>query len=712
MRLFYRSFYSFMALIVFQALLTGLLVTSITERNNNEDAREELGQKADLSYQAINGWVRSLWQEMMTIQNEGVSGVTDAPFSAEGLLRIEDHFANRLFAAGFDYFMISQSPRAWSRTVVNPRHHFVTLSPTTLLRPESHPNVRYYREGGAAAMVGGLYLHADDGRSLVLFIVKRLDDAFCRSIASRSGSEIFLSTVDEIIGGSVPISDITASLSLGEMEVSYGEHEQVLVGEQRYRAAVRRVGRIAPGQANFYLSTLVSDSRYAARIRLIARTATMVSAFAAILSLLISVFLSRYLSRPAQLLLSGMRNVKQGLFETQLDSPSKDEFGVLFRGFNSMVVELQEDRKRMDRYIAEITQLKEYNEAIIHSIGAGIAIIGKDLRVKKSNSTFDFFAEESGESAGTEGRAIGELSLRFVDDAISNRINEVVHGERRSYVKRSRSAEDRVYDVKLYPLSQELGNVSTEGCVLLVEDVTARDALESKMYQAEKIASISLLSAGVAHEINNPLDSITTNVQNLISEIDDEEQTIALELIEEETRRIARIVRGLLDFATSTREPQSFCDLAQVVRDTSNLVHTFLRQDNDAHIRISEIGELPPVAMGKDALRQIVMNLLLNATQAVEGGGIVTVKSEARDGFVVLTISDNGCGIPEEYRSRIFDPFFTTKPNGRGTGLGLSVVYGIVTEYGGAVHVESKEGEGTSVELLLPRKRQESLQYA
>ncbi len=704
MRLFYRSLYSFIALILFQAVLTVFLVTSVTDRTNSEEARLELAQKASVSYDAVTGWIRSLWKEMITIQQEGALSVTADPFSARGLLELEDYYRSRLFSSGFDYFVIRQEPMSWNRAVVNPAYQLATLAPDTFSIAADHPTIRYYRDGDAVAMVGGFRLYGDGERALDLFVAKHMDDTFCRVIASRSNAPVILSTPTSTIGGSVNVPAIAAPLALGDMELSYREHEPTALGDERFRAAVKRLGRIAPTGETLYLATLVSDRRYADRIRLVTRTAFLVSTIAAVLSAFFSLFFSRYLSRPAQLLIAGMRRVKRGVFEPQLDSPRGDEFSALFRGFNSMAAELQEDRNRMDRYIAEITQLKEYNEAIIHSIGAGIAIIGRELRVEKANATFRTIAGLAGEG---DGRELAALKVPFLDGEVYRRIHEVVRGDRPHFSKRIRNPGDRVYDVKLYTLSPHIETVQTEGCVLVVEDVTIRDDLESKMYRAEKIASISLLSAGVAHEINNPLSSITTNVQNLISENEDPEQGATLTLIDQETRRIAGIIRNLLDFATADRENDSSCDAARVIRETTELLRSYMEQSRTVEIVVAGDAEALPVAIGSDELRQILMNLLINASQAIERNGQIVVETAVTSGGVVLRVRDNGSGIPDEYRSRIFDPFFTTKPNGRGTGLGLSVVYGIITEYGGTVDVESREGEGTTVELFLPQPAKE-----
>ncbi|MCP3175782.1 MAG: sensor histidine kinase [Desulfuromonadales bacterium] len=239
-----------------------------------------------------------------------------------------------------------------------------------------------------------------------------------------------------------------------------------------------------------------------------------------------------------------------------------------------------------------------------------------------------------------------------------------------------------------------------------VEERTARiQSMQSKLVRSEKLATIGELVAGIAHEINNPLTGILMYASMLESDPRlDAGLKDDLSVVVRETQRCAEIVRGLLGFSRESIPQKRAESINSVMERTLALIE---RQADFQNIRISrEYGEgLPQVLIDHNQLEQVFMNILINASQAMEGKGggslsITTgVESEGRGVFV--RIADTGCGIPEKNLARIFDPFYTTKEN-RGTGLGLSVSYGIVENHGGQIEVSSQEGKGTTFTITLP----------
>lgn len=252
----------------------------------------------------------------------------------------------------------------------------------------------------------------------------------------------------------------------------------------------------------------------------------------------------------------------------------------------------------------------------------------------------------------------------------------------------------------------------------LEEKVEARTrelrTAQAETLRGEKLASVGLLAAGIAHELNNPLTGVLT-FSHLVREKmpDGSAEAEDMDLVIRETRRCASIIRRLLDFAREKAPEQKYVDLNQVIEDTVSIV------DVQARVRDIEIGldldrELPKVWADADLVKQVVMNMLVNAQQAIAGGGSITVQSrrckEARSAepgapavpMVELAITDTGCGIPEKDLRRIFDPFFTSKEVGKGTGLGLSVSHGIIAAHGGSIEVQSRVGEGSTFHVYLP----------
>lgn len=229
-----------------------------------------------------------------------------------------------------------------------------------------------------------------------------------------------------------------------------------------------------------------------------------------------------------------------------------------------------------------------------------------------------------------------------------------------------------------------------------------RDAARQQIGRSEHLASVGRLAAGVAHEINNPLTGVLGFAEILRESPHlDEQDRQDLEVIIRETKRAREIVRGLLDYARETPSVPTRLDLNEVIRETMRLLG---KREAFEHIVLVEdlADHLPPINADKNQLQQVLLNLSLNACEAMPNGGTLLVSTQAADGKVIVKITDTGCGIKREHLDRIFEPFFTTKPVGKGTGLGLSVSYGIIQQHGGSLDVESEEGKGSTFTITLP----------
>jgi len=259
---------------------------------------------------------------------------------------------------------------------------------------------------------------------------------------------------------------------------------------------------------------------------------------------------------------------------------------------------------------------------------------------------------------------------------------------------------EQSFEVKLYPLFGQ-GDIH---CIVVIEDISARIAYEQKIFQAERLASISLMTAGMAHEINNPLSSILSNTQNLIHSETDSQRAETLRLVELETKRIAGIVRGLLDFSTTDSNAALGAQVNQTIGEITRLIGYGIGLEHKITLHTDFDDSCPPVAISTDELKQVVLNLVRNAMQSVVDTGSITIATRylSRSGSVEIAVSDDGVGIPPQRIQRIFDPFYTTKSGDVGTGLGLSVVYGIVKKYKGEISVSSTVGKGTRIAFRLP----------
>lgn len=230
---------------------------------------------------------------------------------------------------------------------------------------------------------------------------------------------------------------------------------------------------------------------------------------------------------------------------------------------------------------------------------------------------------------------------------------------------------------------------------------------QAELVQSEKLAGLGMLAGGVAHELNNPLGGILALVQLLRRDDtgpESKEWREDLEQIEDAAKRCKRIVRDLLEFArTSSGEDREEVQIEDLFDKALNLVRLQSKRKASA-VQVDRNFEegIPAVQVNPNRIQQVLLNLLSNALHAVPAeGGHIVLETKTRDGFLVASVADDGPGIPDDIRDRIFDPFFTTKPPGQGTGLGLSVSYGIIQEHGGRIELDSSDS-GTTFRVLLP----------
>ena len=266
-------------------------------------------------------------------------------------------------------------------------------------------------------------------------------------------------------------------------------------------------------------------------------------------------------------------------------------------------------------------------------------------------------------------------------------------------LKPKRLPPKSVFELKLYHITT---SDSKTGCVLMLNNISKKLELDERILQAEKLSSISMLSAGVAHEINNPLSSIMSNVQYLAEEEKDKDKSVSLNWIRQETRRIGDIVKRLLDFSATNHLAESDTNVNEEIRRVVDLVRFSLKQKVMIHLHLDET--IPKTPISSTEFKQVIINLLTNSVQACQEGGEVhvTTSTAGNEDTIKIIIRDSGKGMSEEVIPKIFDPFFTTKPTGVGTGLGLSVVYGIVKNHGGDIEVESAPKKGSIFTISVP----------
>jgi signal transduction histidine kinase len=266
---------------------------------------------------------------------------------------------------------------------------------------------------------------------------------------------------------------------------------------------------------------------------------------------------------------------------------------------------------------------------------------------------------------------------------------------------------DREYwlDTKYKPIRP--GEGQPEAVLVIARDITEHKLLETQLIQTEKLASLGSMSAGVAHEINNPLAVILGFSEMLLDKATPGTREFEiLKTIERQGNNCKKIVENLLTFARIPEKTKTETDLKEDIRRVVGLYkNIFMNEKVDLKLDLEEA--LPPVKGDSQQLEQVFVNIITNAIAAMAGGGILTVKARRFGNQVQIDFSDTGHGIPPDKLGKIFDPFFTTKEPGKGTGLGLTVSYAIVKKFGGDIQVKSQtaaEGKksGTTVTVLLP----------
>ena len=368
---------------------------------------------------------------------------------------------------------------------------------------------------------------------------------------------------------------------------------------------------------------------------------------------------------------------------------------------NSLLYKDQQERA------GELKLLKEFNESIIESINVGLLAVDLDGRVTRLNSALEHILDLRRDAA--VGKRVEDLfSEDFADTLIQVlgkegwRLREI----RNIYKLHTATRANRtlVLNIALAPLQDGQGQT---GALVVIEDVTARITLEEQLQQREKLSSIGLLAAGVAHEVNTPLTGVSSYTQMLLGMLNETDPKHALlQKVRTQAERATNIVNNLLNFSrTGSAEEFGEIDVARVLDDTLQLLEPQLRRSRIEIVR--EYNDDAPEAYGNAGkLQQVFTNLILNARDAIpDGGRIIVSTGIAEDGSLVAEISDTGIGIAPENVAKIYDPFYTTKGVGQGTGLGLAVSYGIIQEHAGRISVESEPGQGTTFRITLPSAR-------
>jgi PAS domain S-box-containing protein len=394
----------------------------------------------------------------------------------------------------------------------------------------------------------------------------------------------------------------------------------------------------------------------------------------------------------------GLGKTVQGDFLSSEDMELLETLG----GYLGIAIQNGQLYASLQQKAAEYERLKDFNENIVESINVGVMALDMEDRIESWNAQMEvMYALPRWQTLTQPLKSI--FPAEFVEEF--NRIRQTpgIHNLYKFRLK-TPAGEVRTVNVAIAPLVTRKFQVI--GRLIIVDDITERVELEAQLSQSDKLSSIGLLAAGVAHEVNTPLAVISSYTQMLSKQLQgDPQKSGLLEKITRQTFRASEIVNNLLNFSRTSGSEVGDVDVNKVIADTLALLeHQF--KVAKVEVENTPSPKLPAIQGNPGRLQQVFLNLFLNAKDAMPGGGklcVATMNGES----VSVCVSDSGSGIAPEHIQRIYDPFFTTKNSPRegqprGTGLGLSVSYGIIQEHAGKIRVESHPGTGTTFILDFP----------
>lgn len=364
---------------------------------------------------------------------------------------------------------------------------------------------------------------------------------------------------------------------------------------------------------------------------------------------------------------------------------------------------------RNSRLHRESVYLRDYLSKLLDNANAPIMVVGRRGQISFANRAFLALTEF------TREEVLGKEWMTLLPESERRRLLPVfinaLRGEPTSNVEVRLPRRDNSFaHVAVNTASILSADGDVEGVIYIYRDITEIRELEEQIIHAEKLATLGQLAAGVVHELNNPLTSIAVYADYLHKKASeqsaDPQDVKKLQRIMESAERILKFTQDLVAYARPSTEEPRLVDVHEVLDQAMSFCDHVV-EEAGAEVRLEYTRELPPIYAVKGQLVQVWVNLITNACHAMPlGAGVVTLKTEPGEGgTLVVSTSDSGKGVPEDYLTRIFEPFFSTKGEGKGTGLGLSIVRNIVEQHSGEISVQSEVGAGTTFRVTLPARQ-------
>jgi len=406
--------------------------------------------------------------------------------------------------------------------------------------------------------------------------------------------------------------------------------------------------------------------------------------------------------------------VNKGDLSARIPVIKNDEITKLAEHFNKMA-------ENLGRSLNEIIHSRDFLEGIIESIDDAIVVIDTDYRIITANKSYKrLYSNESGDIQERDIK--GGFCYNVTNGSIKSCLEEPeicpsretfrTDKTHRALIKLKRNAKSFCYEVYASPVKNSSGEVIMS--VEVWRDITDRKNLEAHLIHTEKLASIGFLAAGLSHELNTPLASISTCIDGLSRRIKikgkETQYNLSglpeyVELIKNEIDRCRGITDKLRTLSYKSNFERGPVNINTCVKNVVSLLD-FEAKKNRTKFVLNLDKNIPFISADVSQLHQVFLNIITNAVQAITGEGIISITTSQSDGFVTINIADSGSGISSDDLGNIFEPFYTKKPPGKGTGLGLFIASNIVKQHDGDIHINSELNQGTIVEISLPRVKE------
>jgi len=543
-------------------------------------------------------------------------------------------------------------------------------------------------------LITGTPIFQGGKKEYTLFFINILDNSFAQNMLGETGNNLAFFTGNTFICSDLPYFKLPENIDNGRLSIQ--------ISNVPYQGIIKTISSaLDDGIQLMVLRSSIADNIYMHRLSNLFFIAFLITLG---VSFLLAVGITGHVLSPFYRLNTWLEQYLNTGKITDLSIKQNNEIGFLTDTFYTMVHRIIKEEQIIRNQLDKISYLNKYNETIIRNLKAGVILVNRERTITYANSYFASLLDTY--SVNLKGIPLNKvLKEHFIveDKQISYPDIDLGKEHYFSLFYKPNSETSLKFTAKITPLSETQEEQNT---LIVLEDITATDRLWQKVLITEKIASMGMLSAGMAHEINNPLGSILSHVHFLKAVEKEEDKLDSIAWIENETRRIMDIINRILDFSQNSADKKEHTEIPTIINETLNLL-SYGWDKKGIHIKNNIPSKLHKAAIRSEDFKQVFLNILLNAKQAISETGEIEITGMQRGKTISVTISDTGEGIKQEDMKNIFNPFFTTKNSKKGNGLGLSLSYSIIQRAGGDIRIESTPGIGTKVEIYIPAAEKE-----